>query len=233
MSYPIIIENKFGIKILRDDKLKGGTKSIFMPYIKEDGIKEYVYASPVYGGFQLALSKYFKNKAIIFVAKRKELHKNQIEVLNNGSKVIEVPFGYLSNVNSKALKYCNDRKDCKKINFGGAEYIDILTDRAIKVIKKAGNINEIWCAVGSGTLVQAILKAVEKLDLNIKVNGVIVGADYSGIEPNNLKLYKYNKPFSYENKIDYGFQSNPNYDKKALEYCLKYGKGNILFWNVY
>jgi len=50
----ITIEKHKGVNVLRDDLLIGGTKSILMPSIIGDDL-EYVYASPVYGGFQIAL----------------------------------------------------------------------------------------------------------------------------------------------------------------------------------
>lgn len=53
----ITIEQHKGVNVLRDDLLTGGTKSILMPSIIGDDL-EYVYASPVYGGFQIALSAY-------------------------------------------------------------------------------------------------------------------------------------------------------------------------------
>ena len=56
----ITIEQYKGVNVLRDDLLKGGTKSILMPSIIGDDL-EYVYASPVYGGFQIALSAYCKS----------------------------------------------------------------------------------------------------------------------------------------------------------------------------
>ena len=48
----ITIEKHKGVNVLRDDLLTGGTKSILMPSIIGDDL-EYVYASPVYGGFQI------------------------------------------------------------------------------------------------------------------------------------------------------------------------------------
>lgn len=53
----LTLEKHKGITVLRDDLLTGGTKSILMPSIISDS-DEYVYASPVYGGFQIALFAY-------------------------------------------------------------------------------------------------------------------------------------------------------------------------------
>ena len=53
----ITIEQHKGVNVLREDLLVGGTKSILMPSIIGES-QEYVNASPVYGGFQIALSAY-------------------------------------------------------------------------------------------------------------------------------------------------------------------------------
>jgi hypothetical protein len=57
----IVIEKHKCVNVLRDDLLPGGTKSILMPSIIGDSL-EYVYASPVYGGFQIALSAYCQTR---------------------------------------------------------------------------------------------------------------------------------------------------------------------------
>ncbi len=97
--YPIIIEEHNCINILRDDLLIGGTKSILMPSIVNDDFDEFVYASPVYGGFQIALSAYCKSvnkKAIIFCAKRKIKHNNTLKCEAFGATIIEVHYAYIN-----------------------------------------------------------------------------------------------------------------------------------------
>jgi hypothetical protein len=149
MKYPIKIDTYKHLLILRDDLLIGGTKSIFIPHILEKGIKEYVYASPVEGGFQLALSKNLGKHATIFVAKRNTMHDNQKEILENGSKVIEVPFGYLSNVESKARHYSEEgNKTRKLIEWGGSTYVDLITNRAKQVFWTGGS-NLVCSGVGN------------------------------------------------------------------------------------
>lgn len=227
----IYIEKYENLIVLRDDKLKGGTKSIFIPRIIEKGKEEYVYASPVEGGFQIALSKNFGERATIFVAKRNKRHKITEEVIKNGAKVVEVPYGYLSNVTSKAKKYVNEKKEKRKlIEWGGSSNKSLITERIKAVIKETGSVDEVWCAVGSGTLVQGIVEGVDK---KTKVYGVQVGAEYKGKEYENLKIIKYKRSFNWECKLEVPFQSNANYDRKALEIALKEGKGKVLFWNVY
>lgn len=214
--------------IIRDD-LIGGTKMVCMPLIEEKGILEYVYASPVYGGFQISLSMYFGSKMTIFCAKRNIMHKNTLRCKELGANIIEVPYGYLSVVEKHAREYCK-KPYCKKIIFGGSDYIDAIethVTNTMNKINKNNEINEIWCAVGSGTLVSAICRACP----NIKVYGVMVGGNVN-IQYPNLELIKYPKPFAYECRFKADFPSMPNYDLKAYEMCMQHYKEHVLFWNV-
>ena len=230
-----IIKDHHGIKVVRDDLLPGGTKSILMPLIDDPEITEFVYASPVYGGFQIALAIYCKSvgkRATIFCAQRNVKHANTLKCIANGAQIIEVPYGYLSVIEKKAREYCN-KPHIKKIIFGASTHENklLIAGRVKQVINALGKEpDEIWCAVGSGTLISGILMAVSP---NVKVFGVQVGAEFKETAP-NLTIIKYPKPFDKESKLMVEFQSTPNYDLKAFEICLKQrGSGTILFWNVY
>jgi len=244
-----IIEKHNGINVLRDDLLVGGTKSILMSSIIKPDIDEYVYASPVYGGFQIALSAYcqLKNKkATIFCAKRNIKHKNTLKCLSYGATVIEVSYGYLSVVEKKAREYCNNKSNIEKIIFGAntIENKMLISDRVKTVITQLGKEpDEIWCAIGSGTLISGILMTVNE---NVKVFGVQVGAEFiPDKEYKNLTIIKYPKAFDYESRLKVDFHSTANYDLKAFELCLKHQDKerkenkenntkdkNVLFWNV-
>ena len=228
----IVIEQHNGINVLRDDLLPGGTKSILMPSIIGDDL-EYVYASPVYGGFQIALSAYCQSvnkKATIFCAKRKQMHENTLKCLQLGANVIEVPFGYLSVVTKRANDYCIEN-GAKKLEFGAntIENKILIGNRVREVIKQLGKEpEEIWCAIGSGTLVDSILMATDQA----KIYGVEVGAKYAGSHE-RLTVLKYPKSFDKLSKFVAGFPSMPNYDLKAIELCIKHKQSNdVLFWNV-
>jgi 1-aminocyclopropane-1-carboxylate deaminase/D-cysteine desulfhydrase-like pyridoxal-dependent ACC family enzyme len=240
MKYPIIIEEHYGINVLRDDLLVGGTKSILMPSLigNKPHIKEFVYASPVYGGFQIALSAYCQSvgkKATIFCAKRNKKHSNTLKCIEFGAKIVEVPYGYLTVVEKKAREYCDKHKDSEKLIFGAntEENQEIIASRVLDVFAKfKTSPDEIWCAIGSGTLVSGILKAVNKSKKKIRVYGVQVGAEYKNND-NKLTIIKYPKTFDKECKLKIEFPSMPNYDLKAFETCLNKASGkNILFWNV-
>jgi hypothetical protein len=238
MKHPIKIEQHYGIHVLRDDLLKGGTKSILLDGMEKQypRVTEYVYASPVYGGFQIALSAYCKShglKATIFCAKRNQKHPNTLKCIEYGANIMEVYPGYLSVVEKRAQTYCEGKLHIHKFVFGAnsPENIDRISKRTTKVFTKMGKEpDEIWVAVGSGTLVKGILQATK----HAHVYGVIVGAEFEYTHP-NLTLLKYPKPFEYESRLETDFPSTANYDRKALELCLKHKRPStrtVLFWNV-
>ena len=238
MEQPITIEQHYGIYVLRDDLLDGGTKSILLEGIEKQypQVIEYVYASPVYGGFQIALSAYCKKKGLkstIFCAQRKIKHSNTLKCMENGSNIMEIYPGYLSVIEKRAIDYCGKKQNIHKFVFGAntSENINKITERAKKVIQQLKREpDEIWVAVGSGTLVKGILQAVN----NSKVYGVLVGANFEYNHP-NLTLIKYPKSFEIESRMKVEFPSMANYDRKALELCLSHDRNpniDVLFWNV-
>ena len=233
MDLPII-KNHYNIFVVRDDLLDGGTKSILMSHMDKPDIKEFVYASPVYGGFQIAISAYCKKvgkKASIFCAKRNKKHPNTLKCLEYGATIVEVEYGYLSVVEKKAREYCLNKEGIHKIIFGAKteENKKILGQR-IKFVLDYVNPDEIWCAIGSGLLVSAIMANILP---HMRVYGVQVGADPDLEFHDSLTILKYPKSFDKESKLKIEFPSMPNYDLKAFELCLKHkGTGKILFWNV-
>ena len=243
----ITIENHHNVFVLRDDLLPGGTKSILIKSIinSTPDKNEFVYASPVYGGFQIALSAYCQQngkKATIFCAKRNTLHPNTLKCLDHGANVIQVPYGYLTVVEKHARLYCEGKPDVEKIIFGAgtAENQQLITQRTLDVFKRIGKEpDEIWCAVGSGTLISGIAAACK----TAKIYGVQVGADFTPPEgSHNIQMIKYEKPFDKPSKFKAPFPSVANYDLKAYEKCMEHvsktGPSSddnkcILFWNVY
>ena len=303
MSMSIVIEkyeNQPGIYVLRDDLLPGGTKSILIDSLLVNNhdnhdVNELVYASPCYGGFQIALSIYCKNnnkKATIFCAKRKIRHPNTEICIQNGANVVEVPYGYLSVVEKHAREYLRLREPRfphtpslqtkgiilgaggvlagglaplvpLKIAFGAnsPESINIIASRAKRVIESFTEIygkppDEIWCAVGSGTLISGIIQAVAEMQgaqcfcqalstwemghmgdapcskgsegaaCPLKIYGVQVGKEFNGSQFPNVTILVYPKPFEYASKLKIDFPSMPNYDLKAFELCLEYNKNS-------
>jgi hypothetical protein len=155
-----------------------------------------------------------------------------------GANVIEVPSGYLSNIQNKANTYCK-KTNSKQIPFGlNTETArKTISNRIQEIIKKLGKEpDEIWCAIGSGVLVEGILRGTK----TAKVIGVQVGKEYKlGINAfsdgfDRLVIIPYPKSFNKNSNVIPPFKSTQNYDAKAWEHCIKTKKNaNILFWNVY
>ena len=238
-QFPITIEKHNRFHILRDDLLPGGTKSIIADHIIQlnNDKNKFVYASPVYGGFQIALSHYCKlhnKKSIIFSAEHKKQHSNTKRCRQLGAYVVDVSPGYLSVVTHRAKQYVKDNDDACYINFGAYDstHIKLIAERTRQVIESLGcEPTQIWCAVGSGTLVQGILEGTT----TAHICGVQVGKSVTITHP-RLTIFNYDKPFHYETTYPTPFPSMPNYDRKAFEImniCLRGSpEGNILFWNV-
>lgn len=230
----LTIELHNSVHVLRDDLLPGGSKSIFLPAILDSTKDFFVYASPVYGGMQIALAEYCNRigkKAVIFSAKRKIPHSNSLKAKAAGALVYQVPYGYLSNCQAKAVDFTK-ANNAQLINFGG-DYeiaVDQLAERMELISKEIGfEPDEIFCSLGSGTLLKGIIKGTKTAN----INAIQVGSEINFKPPERVTVLKYPKPFQWESKYKSPFPSCANYDLKAWEYCIKYNKGRrVLFWNV-
>lgn len=230
----MIIEKHKGVHVLRDDLLPGGTKSVILPHILDPNKHYYVYASPVYGGMQIALAAYAKaqgKQAVIFCAKRATPHPNTILAKAAGAIVYQVPYGYLSHCQAHARKFVEEN-NAQEVAFG-ADYpvaTQVIAHRMHMVIDRlGGEPDTIYCAVGSGTILKGIIAGTTYS----KIVGVQVGAAFNEGLPRRVAILKYHKVFEKESSIQAPFPSCRNYDLKAWEYCLKYrGAGSLLFWNV-
>lgn len=232
------LEQHDGISVLREDLIPGGSKSRFVPALV-GGAREIVFGGPFCGGAPVALSEVGKRLGIpvtIFYAQRKELSIYQRKVLDNGAKIIQVPHGYMSNVQAKARRYAEEQ---------GAKFVPLGLDLPEaqapflafmrKLRSDIGDPDEIWCATGSGMLARC-------LGLGFpfsRVFGVRVGLDSRSSKqqfPRNVQLLPCKYDFAQACKFAVPFPSSPFYDSKAWE-ILKAtrpdpGSSKILFWNV-
>lgn len=226
LSFPKpVVETIRGISVVRDDYLKGGTKTRFLTelFYSHDCI---VYASPAEGGAQVALAESARltgKRAVIFVAKRKEPHFRTIQAAKAGAIVFQVPHGYLSNVQAKAKRYAQD-KEAFYLEFGAD--IPLATQRIAEAAESIGGVfDEIWCAAGSGVLSRG---------LGLAFPDSIIHAVQIGRPPHipeNGVLHVHPLEFSKRLKNP-DFPSCPHYDSKAWDICKVKSKGRVLFWNV-
>jgi Pyridoxal-phosphate dependent enzyme len=215
--------------VVRDDLFSGGTKARFLPILFE-GADEVVYASPAEGGAQTALAmvaSQLGKRATIFVAQRGQPHPRTLMATRLGAQIIQVSPGYLNVVQARAREYVH-RTGAFPAPFG------FDTPAAVQAIAQAAlsigiQPDEVWCAAGSGVLARGLARAWP----NARRHVVQVGRTLSASDVAGATIHVYSKPFKWATKNAPPFPSDPHYDAKAWECCMKRrGSGPVLFWNV-
>jgi hypothetical protein len=228
MTAPIV-EKHNGVLVVRDDLFEGGTKARFIPSLF-NGVSEVVYASPVQGGAQTALATVaaqIDKRATIFVAQRAQPHPRTLMAKRLGAKVMPVSPSHLNVVQARAREYSH-RTGAVLAPFGfdipGATQTIAQAARSIGI-----QPDEVWCAAGSGVLARGLAQAWPNASRHVVQVGRPLG-------PNNVAgatIHEYPEKFGWALKNLPPFPSDPHYDAKAWEYCLKHnGSGVVLFWNV-
>ena len=228
---PIIKEHD-GIKVVRDDLLDGGTKRrAFTIYVKsKPEIDEFVYASPRQGYAQLSLAYACRDlgkKCTVTVpqGERYWLTNKAVEV---GANIIEVPMGYLTNIQAKAKKYCFDN-GAHLIPFGGDHPIIIEAMRQTALSLDV-NPTEVWTVMSSGVLSRGLQAAWP----DAKIYGVRIGHNTTPREQGRAETFKSDYKFHQEcNEPDRPpFPSSLTYDSKAWVFIKEHASKGSLFWNV-
>lgn len=228
---PVVEEREQGVFIVRDDLVLGGTKRCYADGLIR-GHAEVVYASPAYGGAQIAIACSARELGVlatIFVAKRKVPHPRTQEALRAGAKIVQVPAGYLTNVQAKARRYC-EATGAFLLPFGleVAEAFTAIAQRAAIVAKTIGRLDEVWSAAGSGVLTRGLQQGLDAK----RFVAVQVGRELSHREVANAEIKVYPAEFAQDALRKPPFPSCSNYDAKAWDLFDRHGKGKRLFWNV-
>lgn len=227
---PVVREHD-GVLVVRDDLIRGGTKRRFVSQLFGTAA-EVVYASPVYGGAQIAIAHAAREagiKSTIFCAKRKEPHARTLEAKAAGAQVVQVPTGYLSNVKAKARAYC-ELTGAALLPFGMDTplAIEAIAGAAAKVQEQVGAIDEVWCVGGSGVLCRGLQAGLSATRFFV----VQVGRELQPEDVGRATVLKSPLDFAKDAKMKPPFPSCSNYDAKAWEFVKRHGAGKILFWNV-
>ena len=226
-----VVEEHQGIIVVRDDQIPGGTKSRYLLPLFQN-FPHVVYASPACGGAQLSLAycaQLTNRQATVFVAQRKQPHARTLEAKAAGAHVFQVSPGYLTNVQAKARRYAASTA-AYYMEFGGEspEAIRVIAEAAARVKDLVGKLDEVWCAAGSGVLIRGLQCGLEaKRFFAVQVGHVLTPKEVSCAD-----ILVYPLPFDRESHYPVPFPSCRNYDAKAWEYCVRFGKGRRLFWNV-
>ena len=223
---PVIVTVE-GIQVVRDDHIPGGTKRrVLEPLVAKSTGSEFVYASPAYGYAQIALAyscAAVGKAATVFVAKRKTMHPRTAEAQAAGARIVEVPHGYLSNIQAKARAYA-EHSGAEMFPFGldTPEFIEGLADVARALPVKPF---EVWSVAGSGVLTRALQQAWP----DAVFHAVRIGSDP---DAGRATVWRAQEKFEKPARLRPPFPSCDNYDAKAWRFIKKWAKPGALFWNV-
>ena len=233
VKLPIPIVEEFdGIRVVRDDLLDGGTKRrAFTMYVaSRPDVKEFVYASPRQGYAQLSLAYACHDlgrKCTVTVPKGEKTWLT-IEDEKLGCNIIQVPMGYLSNIQHKARVYCEETES-HLIPFGGDHpiIIEAMTRAALSLDIQP---KEVWTVMSSGVLSRGLQNAWP----DAKVYGVQIGHNTTEEEMGRAETFRSKYTFQQECKKDERppFPSSLTYDSKAWTFIKEKATEGALFWNV-
>jgi hypothetical protein len=222
-----VVENNYGLLIVRDDYVPGGTKqAALLKLLPTMVYEEFVFSSPVYGYAQVALALACKElglKATIFCAARKEAHPLTRRAAEAGAKVVQVPHGRLSVVRARAREYCKQAGALLfPMGFDLPEMRAGFTERALQADVSP---KEVWCVAGSGALSRSLQAAWPRA----KHFAVRIG-----FEPDvgEAELLRAPERFEDPAKERPPFPSCANYDAKAWQFIKARARSGALFWNV-
>ena len=227
-----IIEEFDGIQVVRDDLLKGGTKRrAFNYYVASlPDVEEFVYASPRQGYAQLSLAYSCRdlNRKCTVTVPKGERYWLTNEAERIGANVIEVPMGYLTNIQSKARVYC-EKNNAHLIPFGGDHPIIIEAMKTTALILGI-NPKEVWTVMSSGVLSRGLQLAWP----DAKIYGVQIGHNTTKHEMGRAECFRSKYKFQQECKKDERppFPSSLTYDSKAWTFIKEHATEGALFWNV-
>ena len=228
---PVIKEHD-GIQVVRDDLLNGGTKRrAFNYYVASlPNVEEFVYASPRQGYAQLSLAYACRDlgkKCTVTVPQGKRYWLTD-KAEDLGCNIIEVPMGFLVNIQAKAKKYCLDN-EAHLIPFGGDHpiIIEAMTKTALSL---GVTPTEVWTVMSSGVLSRGLQNAWP----DAKIYGVQIGHNTTDDEMGRAECYRSKYKFQQECKEPERppFPSSLTYDSKAWSFIKQHASKDALFWNV-
>ena len=145
-----------------------------------------------------------------------------------GANIIEVPMGFLTNIQAKAKKYCLDN-GAHLIPFGGDH--PVIIEAMTQTAKSIGiNPKEVWTVMSSGVLSRGLQGAWP----DAKVYGVRIGHNTTPREQGRAETFKSKYAFHQECKKPERppFPSSLTYDSKAWTFIREHAGDDALFWNV-
>lgn len=225
---PLRVDDREGVRIVRDDLLLGGSKARALPRLMAASPGEWVYAGPTQGYAQLALAiggLCSGQPATLFVAARKHRAPLTLAAAALGCQVYEVPAGRLSVLTARARQYC-ELTGARRAPIGLR--LPGYHEALVHVAQQLEAPDEAWVAVGSGSLAAALADAWP----SCQVNGVQIGMEPHVRHP---AVRYWRAPEAFEHDATGPLPPVPsaqNYDAKVWRFVAEHAQPGALWWNV-
>ncbi len=181
------------------------------------------------------LGKRLGIKVTLFYAARKALHANQALAAKNGATLRFCRPGYMTVVQARAREYAAEAGALMlPLGFDVPEAREPFGRFIADVRASVGDIDEVWCAMGSGMLARNLALGFP----NSEIHAVPVGLASRHSEqdfPESVTLHPTRYRFEQESRLEppAGVSMSPNYERKAFEKFLARGPARpALFWNI-
>lgn len=229
-----VVEEHSGFYVVRDDKLRYGSKARFIDYLVSSEGDEWVFggANKVgWGPISLThVCNLYGKKATFFMAKRKEPTWHQQQVLDMGGTIHWVDNGMLTVTKARAKRYYEQDPSSRRMLPLGLEHPTVLAS----IVKVARSLpitpTEIWTVASSGTLNRGLQLAFP----DIPAYAVEVGHKMSDYEKGRAITMR--SSYAYDQKVEVErmppYPSEPYYDAKVWDFVSTNGKKGALIWNV-
>jgi len=239
------VKKEIIVHVIRDDFLEGGTKQrALLPMLFSSQEKEFIYAGPVCGFAQVALSysiqqlKFQGKIATLFFAKTTELHSLTKRAKDFGANLNPVSPGYLKNVQLEAEKYSKDpirAQNTKLLPFGlyYPEFIWTLKTQIQNTLPKSlidDPPKRLWLIIGSGTVFSALKEVWPKTHYLIVQVGKYVNEKM--LKNVNYTVYIAPESFESSSKTPPPYPSASSYDAKIWQFISEHGQDGDYIWNV-
>jgi len=231
-----VVEQHAQLQVVREDLLPGGSKLRFLPFLTA-GAPELVFGGPFCGGAPLALAVLGHatgQRVTLFYAKRspENWHRRQRQAQELGAQVIEVPMGFMTNVQAKARAYAAQHGALMlPLGFDLPAAEEPFVSVMERLRHRIGTPPQVWCVAGSGMLARCLGRAFP----DAPIYAVEVGLKSRHKQqryPPNVQLVPCRYDFAQEAKERPPFPSDPNYEAKGWEIARRQAVRGALFWNV-
>jgi hypothetical protein len=252
------------ITVVRDDKLCGGTKSRavvqhLQNIMKDDPlVDEFVYVTSWFGGAQIALAWGVRelNKALPIGSPRKKAilftrdPGGDVRPYTQVAMDMGAEFHFAPSPSQAAADYVEKRRGraggawLLNSGFKSSRTVDVIAGYARKVAEEFGRFDEAYCAVGSGTLIQGLVRGqLARVYHGVCVFGTCPKLTLLKGSPGQGQMHMHNHRWPFEEPAPRDlyppFPSASRYDAKVWRYVLNTERSplihtpkRVVMWNV-